>query len=200
LRKLHGKSDLGVANEKGLFQMRGLLEIAIRLPTRKAGIFPHLCDGIRQMIESLQQFARVIEAHGPLRIAGTAHVPSEYNHMRHIASTSLRTSSGTLIRAQNRSYLLRPWSNASVLVHFRGFREASVQQFVQQPRGAAGFQVLLTTDKNIQYQQNLAGRKISVLVLANSQWPVVRLHLGSIATAVNAAKPGGYTEVEIPKR
>ena len=65
---------------------------------------------------------------------------------------------------------------------------------------AAGFQVLLTTDKNIQYQQNLTGRKISVLVLANSQWPVVRLHLGSIATAVNAAKPGGYTEVEIPKR
>jgi hypothetical protein len=65
---------------------------------------------------------------------------------------------------------------------------------------AAGFQVLLTTDKNIQYQQNLAGRKISVLVLANSQWPVVRLHLGSIVTAVNAAKPGGYTEVEIPKR
>src|SRR5438132_5943924 len=62
------------------------------------------------------------------------------------------------------------------------------------------FQVLLTTDKNIQYQQNLAGRKISVLVLANSQWPVVRLHLGSIATAVNAAKLGGYTEVEIPKR
>jgi hypothetical protein len=73
-----------------------------------------------------------------------------------------------------------------------------VQQFVQQPRGAAGFKVLLTTDKNIQYQQNLAGRKISVLVLANSQWPVVRLHLGSIATALNAAKPGGYTEVEIP--
>src|SRR5437016_6617319 len=115
--------------------MRGLLEIAIRLPTRKAGIFPDLCDGIRQMIESLQQFARVIEAHGPLRIAGTDHVPHEYNHMRHIASTSLRTSSGTLIRAQNRSYLLRPWSNASVLVHFRGFSEASVQQFVQQPRG-----------------------------------------------------------------
>src|SRR5205807_648720 len=49
---------------------------------------------------------------------------------------------------------------------------------------AAGFQVLLTTDKNIQYQQNLTGRKISVLVLANSQWPIVRLHLGSIATAM----------------
>ncbi len=34
---------------------------------------------------------------------------------------------------------------------------------------AAGFQVLLTTDKNIQYQQNLAGRKISVLVLPRLQ-------------------------------
>jgi hypothetical protein len=34
------------------------------------------------------------------------------------------------------------------------------------------------------------------LVLANSQWPVVRLHLDSIATAVNAAKPGGYAEAK----
>jgi hypothetical protein len=34
-------------------------------------------------------------------------------------------------------------------------------------RESAGFQVLLTTDKNIQYQQNLAGRKISVLMLEN---------------------------------
>src|SRR5437879_3925604 len=119
-----------------MFKMRGLLYIAIRLPTRKAVIFPDLCDVIRQMIESLQQFARVIEAHGPLRIAGTAHVPSEYNHMRHIASTSLRTSSGTLIRAQNRSYLLRPWSYASVLVHFTGLRVPSVQQLVQHSRSA----------------------------------------------------------------
>jgi len=67
--------------------MRGLLEIAIRLPTRDTGILPHLCDGIRQMIESLQQFARVVEAHGPLSVVGTAHVPYRYNHMRHTAST-----------------------------------------------------------------------------------------------------------------
>ncbi|HKO04257.1 MAG TPA: hypothetical protein VJW51_05895 [Candidatus Acidoferrales bacterium] len=65
---------------------------------------------------------------------------------------------------------------------------------------AAGFQVLLTTDKNIQYQQNLAGLRISILVLGNSQWPVVRLHLAGIAAAVNAAKPGNYTEVDIPSR
>jgi hypothetical protein len=40
---------------------------------------------------------------------------------------------------------------------------------------AEGFDVLLTTDKRIRYQQNLTGRKIAVLVLGNSKWRVVRL-------------------------
>jgi len=72
------------------------------------------------MIESLQQFARVVEAHGPLSVVGTAHVPYRYNHMRHTASTSLSTSSGTSIRAQSRSYLLRPRSSfASAQQHTR---------------------------------------------------------------------------------
>jgi hypothetical protein len=63
---------------------------------------------------------------------------------------------------------------------------------------AAGFQVLLTTDKRIRYQQNLAGRRIAIVVLGNSTWRVVRLYLDRIALAVNEATPGGYAEVEIP--
>ena len=35
---------------------------------------------------------------------------------------------------------------------------------------AAGFELLLTTDKNIRYQQNLQGRKIAIVVLGNSTW------------------------------
>jgi hypothetical protein len=35
----------------------------------------------------------------------------------------------------------------------------------------AGFDVLLTTDKNIQYQQNLTGRRIAIVVLGNPQQP-----------------------------
>jgi len=62
----------------------------------------------------------------------------------------------------------------------------------------AGFDLLLTTDKNIRYQQNLAGRKIAIVVLGNSQWPVVRLHVQRVAAAVDAATPGSYTEVDIP--
>ena len=62
----------------------------------------------------------------------------------------------------------------------------------------AGYEVLLSTDKNIQYQQNLSGRKIALVVLGNSQWPVVRLYLDRIAAAVNAATPGSYAIVDIP--
>ena len=62
----------------------------------------------------------------------------------------------------------------------------------------AGFELLLTTDKNIRYQQNLACRKIAIVVLGTSQWPVLRLHVQRVAAAVNTVTPGSYTEVDIP--
>jgi len=63
---------------------------------------------------------------------------------------------------------------------------------------AAGFDVLLTTDKNLAFQQSLKDRKIAIVVLGNPQWPVARLHVQSIVTAVNAATPGSYAVVNIP--
>lgn len=62
----------------------------------------------------------------------------------------------------------------------------------------AGFHVLVTTDKNIRYQQNLTSRSIAIVVLGNSQWPMVKQVAGSIAAAIDAAFPGSYVEVEIP--
>jgi hypothetical protein len=62
----------------------------------------------------------------------------------------------------------------------------------------AGFDVLLTADKNIRHQQNLSGRRLAIVVLSTPQWPVVRLHIEKIAAAVNGAAPGSYTEVNIP--
>jgi hypothetical protein len=64
----------------------------------------------------------------------------------------------------------------------------------------AGIEILLTTDKNIRYQQNLTGRKIAIVVLGNPQWPVLRRHVDRVVAAVNAATPGSYTEVDIPGR
>lgn len=63
---------------------------------------------------------------------------------------------------------------------------------------AAGFELLLTTDKNLVYQQNLQARKIALIVIGNAQWPVLRFHVQLVVEAVNAAKPGGYILVEIP--
>lgn len=45
----------------------------------------------------------------------------------------------------------------------------------------ADFDVLLTADKNMRYQQNLRGRRIAIVVLSTPRWPVVRLHIESIA-------------------
>ena len=63
---------------------------------------------------------------------------------------------------------------------------------------AAGFDVLVTTDKNLGYQQNLAGRKIAIVVLGLGRWSVMKRHVAQIVAAVNAATPGSLAEVEIP--
>jgi hypothetical protein len=63
----------------------------------------------------------------------------------------------------------------------------------------AGFDVLLTPDKNIRYQRNMKGRKIGIVVLSNAQWPVLRQHIQLVVAAINAATMGTYTEVEIPR-
>jgi hypothetical protein len=61
----------------------------------------------------------------------------------------------------------------------------------------AGFDLLLTADKNMRHQQNPRDRRIAIVVLSTPQWPVVRLHIDKIAAAVNAATPGSYVEVDI---
>jgi sorbitol-specific phosphotransferase system component IIA len=62
----------------------------------------------------------------------------------------------------------------------------------------AGFDVLLTTDKNIRYQQNLANRRIAIVVIGQQQWPQLLPHVHLVVEAVNDASPGAYIEVEIP--
>jgi hypothetical protein len=63
---------------------------------------------------------------------------------------------------------------------------------------SAGFEILITADKNMRYQQNLAGRKIALVVIGNAQWPVLGRHAERVVIAVNAAQPGSYTLVNIP--
>ena len=63
----------------------------------------------------------------------------------------------------------------------------------------AAVDLLLTTDRRIRYQQSLAGRTIAFVVLTGTtKWSRVRLHLERVASVVNAATPGSYTEIDIP--
>jgi hypothetical protein len=63
---------------------------------------------------------------------------------------------------------------------------------------AAGFELLLTTDKNMRYQQNSTGRKNAFVVIGNQQWPTLRRYVDRVVVAVNAATPGSFAEVDIP--
>ena len=60
-----------------------------------------------------------------------------------------------------------------------------------------GFDLLLTTDKNLVYQQNLDNRRIAIVALGRNRWRLIQPALPRIAAAVNAAKPGSYFLVEI---
>jgi hypothetical protein len=62
----------------------------------------------------------------------------------------------------------------------------------------AGFDLVLTADNNMRYQQNLTGRRIALVVLSTPQWPRVQLHVERITAVLSAAKPGSYAEIEIP--
>lgn len=63
---------------------------------------------------------------------------------------------------------------------------------------ADGFELFVTTDQNIRYQQNLTGRALAILVLLSTNWRLIRQHVGVVAGAIDGMAPGGYVEVEIP--
>ncbi len=63
---------------------------------------------------------------------------------------------------------------------------------------AANFEVVVTADQNIVYQQNLKDRRISLVVLGSNIWPIVRNHEAAIRQQVDAATPGSYAFIDMP--
>ena len=64
----------------------------------------------------------------------------------------------------------------------------------------AGFEILLTTDKNLVHQQNLSQRKIAIVVLARTRWSLIQSVMARVMSAVDSAQPGSYTVVDIPEK
>ena len=59
----------------------------------------------------------------------------------------------------------------------------------------AGFEIMITADQNIRYQQNLAGRRFALIVLGTTHWDIIRAKAAAVLTAVEAAEPGGYVYI-----
>lgn len=58
-----------------------------------------------------------------------------------------------------------------------------------------GYDFLITTDRNLHYQQNLTERKIGIIVLLNASWPRLQTRVIEISNLVNEANPGEYLEI-----
>jgi hypothetical protein len=59
------------------------------------------------------------------------------------------------------------------------------------------FDALVTTDRNLRFQQNLSGRRLAILILPTTSWPKIQAHQVQIATAVEALHPGDVVELSL---
>jgi hypothetical protein len=57
------------------------------------------------------------------------------------------------------------------------------------------FDLLITSDQNIQYKQNLQQRNIAILLLPTNRWPILLLHLDEIRDAVIQMNPKEFLEL-----
>ncbi len=62
----------------------------------------------------------------------------------------------------------------------------------------AGFEVMVTADQDLRYQQTLSGRKLALVVLSTNNWNIIQQDTYPIGDAVNAATPGSFQTVTIP--
>jgi hypothetical protein len=59
----------------------------------------------------------------------------------------------------------------------------------------AGYDVLITTDQRLRFQQQLAGRRLAILVLGTTSWPRIRAQVARVQSALDLCTPGSYREV-----
>jgi hypothetical protein len=81
-------------------------------------------------------------------------------------------------------------------VDHQGWKSLSNGELLKAAEGA-GFNVMVTADKGIRYQQNLTGRKIAIVVLSTPERDSVVAHAAEIVSAIDAATPGGLVTVDI---
>lgn len=62
-----------------------------------------------------------------------------------------------------------------------------------------GFDIMVTSDQNIEHQQNLTGRRIALVILTTNHWLTVRSAAAAVLAACLAAEPDTYSVVNLPR-
>jgi hypothetical protein len=61
------------------------------------------------------------------------------------------------------------------------------------------FEVLITTDQNLRYQQNLTGRRLAILALPTTNWKIIKQNTSLVVEAVSALRPGDFRGLKFPE-
>ena len=64
-------------------------------------------------------------------------------------------------------------------------------------RAEGVFDAFVTADQQLKYQQNLAGRRLAILVLSTNRWPNIKVKTPEIIAAIQALRPGDYVELPL---
>jgi hypothetical protein len=59
------------------------------------------------------------------------------------------------------------------------------------------FDLFVTSDQNLRYQQNLSDRKIAILELSTNDWATIRHHLESVVARIDAMQPGEFARYDV---
>jgi hypothetical protein len=62
----------------------------------------------------------------------------------------------------------------------------------------ADFDVMITTDQGIRYQQNLAGRRLALVVISTNDWTRIRKSKSVVVDAISEIPAGSFLKIEIP--
>jgi hypothetical protein len=84
-----------------------------------------------------------------------------------------------------------------VSAYERGWSQLSNGELLQVAE-ADGFDLFVTTDSNLKYQQNLASRRIAVVVLSTPSWPRIQRSLETVIQSINSVAGSAYIELSIP--
>ncbi|MCY4631560.1 MAG: hypothetical protein OXE75_11860 [bacterium] len=78
----------------------------------------------------------------------------------------------------------------------RGWSELGNGELLERAE-SEGYDILVTTDQNMRHQQNIADRRLAVVVLLSTAWPYVRLRTEEIRAALNDVRVGEFRDVPI---